>query len=467
MFGVDAMLISYPAQAVVDAGRVEVTLPTEQTCRIHFPWRTPCGLVMISTSSLPQRALPYPLEVELARGTLGLFSEKFSEWNEAGTTFSDELQAAVDASRDALVEAIYETDATRAAECATAAIDLSLSTVSRLVSEFITFHRCKHRTTGLRISVDQATFQSALKHQDEPDVGLPVWQFDRISLLLPDENDQTMEQDTAYIDSCFEQLRGLRTSTGTGDTQVADTTLELGVGPILDWKNVMVDQWFHGEDDFEAIRNNVFRWGHAFAGKVNRSVSPIYIASGIGARNSSKFSDHQRLQLTLDMLTGVHDANPDFRQMVSFYQPVGSEIDMESKAVSPLHAADALLRTDVGLAQIGLEISFANHDRPSMRLPLNICGLISAWKQFDLPLVVVVELPAVASLSDAQKCSDQRLDMNELKRILSLLYANHAVEEVLLCRAASRTLPPSSDDSATMTFVEIVRELHADQAAYR
>ena len=202
------------------------------------------------------------------------------------------------ASRAALVDAIFQAEPESAADSSRQAVELSLAAASVLVDDFVRLHDGKGKT-ALRICIDQHMLNDSSEgdtseiipnHVDVPDSQddhdesvLELLRFDRLSLKLPDESDQTMEQDVAYIGESVERFRSKRSDAATvvlnteGRT-VSPPAFEIGIGPILDWKNDSVDDWFQGEKDFEAIRNSLFQWGNAFASKVDRHVKPIYVS---------------------------------------------------------------------------------------------------------------------------------------------------------------------------------------------
>jgi hypothetical protein len=70
--------------------------------------------------------------------------------------------------------------------------------------------------------------------------------------------------------------------------------------------------------------------------------------------------------------------------------------------LAPLHFADALVRADLGLAGIGLEVNVGYHPGGSLpRSPLAISRLIDTWSLLELPLLVAVTLPS-SSAEDPQ-----------------------------------------------------------------
>jgi hypothetical protein len=83
---------------------------------------------------------------------------------------------------------------------------------------------------------------------------------------------------------------------------------------------------------------------------------------------------------------------------VSFDQPWAEYLASQQLDLAPLHFADALVRADIGLAGIGLEINIGYHPGGSLpRGPLAVSRLIDTWSQLELPLLVAITLPSSAA----------------------------------------------------------------------
>ena len=66
--------------------------------------------------------------------------------------------------------------------------------------------------------------------------------------------------------------------------------------------------------------------------------------------------------------------------------------------LSPLHFADALVRADLGLAGIGLELNLGYWPGGSqLRDPLEVGRLVDRWSLLGLPLLVMLTLPSSAA----------------------------------------------------------------------
>ena len=105
--------------------------------------------------------------------------------------------------------------------------------------------------------------------------------------------------------------------------------------------------------------------------------------------------EEDRLRLTVDTIQTVSRIDSRAPVIVSFDQPWAEYLAKENLDLSPLHFADALVRADLGVAGIGLEINFGYW--PGGTLPrelLEINRLIDYWSQLGLPLLIIVTIPS-------------------------------------------------------------------------
>ena len=85
------------------------------------------------------------------------------------------------------------------------------------------------------------------------------------------------------------------------------------------------------------------------------------------------------------------------RSSSSFDQPWAEYLASEQLDLAPLHFADALVRADLGLSGLGLEINVGYHPGGSPhRGPLAFSRLIDTWSLLELPLLVALTLPSSA-----------------------------------------------------------------------
>ena len=136
-------------------------------------------------------------------------------------------------------------------------------------------------------------------------------------------------------------------------------------------------------------------------------------------------SEEECLRLAVRTIETVRNADPKAPVLVSIDQPWGEYLGREERDLSPIHFADALVRADLGVSGIGLELKLGAE--PGCTLPRDALELgrqIDRWTQLGLPLVVFLTIPRGGSFT-------QQTQLAWLNSYLQLLFAKAAVHAVV------------------------------------
>jgi hypothetical protein len=108
-------------------------------------------------------------------------------------------------------------------------------------------------------------------------------------------------------------------------------------------------------------------------------------------------SDEQRLRLSVMAIQMTHRLDPRTPVIISFDQPWGEyQVDQRSE-LPPMHLAEMLVRAEIGLAGIALEMNLGYW--PAGSLPrdlLEIGRLVDQWSLLGLPLIPLLCIPSGA-----------------------------------------------------------------------
>jgi hypothetical protein len=104
------------------------------------------------------------------------------------------------------------------------------------------------------------------------------------------------------------------------------------------------------------------------------------------------------LQVSAKAISTVRQLDPTTPIVVTFDQPWAEYLAHEHLDLAPLHFADALVRADLGLSGIGLELNIGFEPGGSVhRGPLSLSRLVDTWSLLDLPLLVALTVPGSAA----------------------------------------------------------------------
>ena len=160
-----------------------------------------------------------------------------------------------------------------------------------------------------------------------------------------------------------------------------------------------------------------------------------HCAAATNTPGALELSEEQRLRLTVSVLETLRKTDPRTPAIVSIRQPWGEYLGRTAMDLSPWQFADILVRGELGLSGIGLELSVACRPGKALtRSLLDFNRLIDRWAVFGLPLVLFLSLPTRA---DDQE--ERPLDLAYVEDLLKLLASRSSVHGIVwdrLCDSA-------------------------------
>jgi len=167
----------------------------------------------------------------------------------------------------------------------------------------------------------------------------------------------------------------------------------------------------------------------------------LYVASGLNGVGHKFLSYPQQMQLVVDLLQTVEEFNRQVPVMLSFDHPWSERLAWSVGGSQGLQIADILLRQDVRISGLGLEINLDYWPLGSLpRDPLQWLELIDSWAQFGLPLFLLLRTPT-GSTSETLGQSDtsvgvrnsfsERQQWSYLDAVLSVAAARPYVQALI------------------------------------
>ncbi|MEQ8788460.1 MAG: endo-1,4-beta-xylanase [Pirellulaceae bacterium] len=351
---------------------------------LHIPWRVAGrGTPVLSTASLVERERPYLLSVELARGTLNRLRNQTATWKAMGLTIDGGLQERTRQATGAFVRAATrQNEPLVADEHACEAIRLALEAIDLLGGAY-------------------AEQVLAMRHAQSPRLAT------LLAGALPVEplTEQEQQGFLAAFNAASPSLIWSRIEANSGDFQWDDVDravqwchqhkLRIFSGPLLCIDQQHLPDWLYlWEDDFDALLGYVRQYVTAvvqrYAGRVH--VWQCASATNIGA--ALKLTEEQKLRLTVVALDAVRRADPRAPIVVTFDRPWAEFMASQPGDLSPIHFADSLVRADVGMAGIGVEINYGYWPEGTLRHDiLEVSRLIDHWSMLGLPLLIMLTIP--------------------------------------------------------------------------
>jgi hypothetical protein len=410
--------------------------------RVFVPWRIgERGPLLIGTATLMERDEPYLLEVELARGMVNCLRNQLAQWESMGLEVPKGLSSGV---REGTVEfaraSTMQDDPQAAAEWAQRSLATTVTTMDRLAAEYaeqaLRLRRSQSRPASSWFGVHLGGERPNAR------VGRQlVNTFNMVSVPISWRTIEAVEgrRDWAAVDAYAEWAHA--------------AGLRISAGPILELDDRGVPDWTYlWEGDFDNLMSFMLEHVRAVVERYRGKVHLWQVAARMTHGHALGLNEEARLQVAAKAITTVRQLDPTTPLVVTFDQPWAEYLASEHLDLAPLHFADALVRADLGLSGIGLEINVGYHPGGSLpRGPLAISRLIDTWSLLELPLLVALTLPS-SSTSDPQAngkvevLSSRENDVTPesqrewIERQVPLLLAKNAVQ-ILLWNQLSDAAP--------------------------
>lgn len=367
-----------------DDGILAIERDTRESGNLYFCWNVPGrGQVMLCSGSLMERDRPYNLPVELARGTINRLRNQAATWLAAGMEIPGKFEEL--SSRAALVfasAAIGQQQPERAAERAEEAIRISLEAADLLVQNYAQQVLAIRRREQPTLSTLLAGRLDGVPQGAAADAFLAAF---NTAVLVPNWPEMGSASGEIKWDDLDRQVQWCR-----------DHGLRICMGPLIQFDRGSLPDWLYlWEGEFEDICESVFTF---VQGVIRRYAGKVHLwncAARMNVPGAMDLSEEQRLKLTVDMLELTHSLDSKTPAIVSFDQPWAEYIAAEDQELTPLHFADTLARSDLGMAGVGIEMNLGY--TPHGTLPrdlLEISRQIDRWSQLGLPLVIFVTAPS-------------------------------------------------------------------------
>jgi Glycosyl hydrolase family 10 len=356
---------------------------TRESGYLYFPWKVAGrGLVQLSSGSLMERTQPYNLPVELARGTLNRVRNQAHVWQTAGMAipagFFDALQTATatfaiaatnqghpGASQDQAEEAIRQgLDAADQLSFDYAQQVLSIRRSQQSAQSILLGARLQIPPTGDAATKFLAAFNMAVAGTHWPD-------------LEPRQGAYHWDATDRVVAWAHEQ------------------NLRLCVGPLLVMDKHALPDWLFLDDGFEEVQASVLKFIESVVKRFRGKVHLWHVTARMNQDGAFMLSEEQRLRLVVEAVDRVRAIDPRTPLVVSFNQPWAEYIARKDQELSPWHFADTLVRGELGLAGIGLEIHYGYWPGGTLpRDPLEVSRQLDRWSQIGVPLMIFLSAPS-------------------------------------------------------------------------
>ncbi len=347
------------------------------------------GLTAISTATLRERPEPYMLPLELARGKIGQVRNQLAEWRMLGLSVPESveqtLRSAIQTFGDAAVACQGSAaSAALAEESLRLALDAAVLLAAAFCEQAVSIRR---RTCG-RLAVQLGADLGATP-LDEYAASQYLQTFNAAVVPMVWREIEAREGTFSW-EVCDEQIAWCRAN---GMTVYAGPLLQFDPRCVPDWVNL-------SEGDFDSLFSFASEFVVAAVSRYRGKVDAWVSAGRVNTAETFSLTEEERVKLTARAVELTRALDSEAEVIVSFDQPWGEYLSRQGNDFPPLHFADALLRAELGLTGLGLEVNLGYCPGGTLpRDPLEFSRNLDFWSLLGAPLHLTVSVPS-SSLPD-------------------------------------------------------------------
>lgn len=353
---------------------------------LAIQWDVPgFGKVMLETPRLLDRAAPYDLLSELARGQLMRISLKREDWGLYDCADGASVIKEIDTARDLLITAMTaanELDAAAAAEKSLVAAVRAGESVTKLYSGISMGRRrdanqiCQ-KPLGCRLDIAEV-FQSgaAAAHPQRLPNGL-----DFVSIPVC-WRDIEPKEGKASLTSIEPWVRVIR-----------ERKLQLWAGSLLTFDDLHRPEWWTGtskEKDYERLRESAAKHLRQMYKALAPHVQAWEIAAGLHSYNPLKLKLEQIMELTRLSSMLARQAGPKTQAILTIVPPWPDYYAADPQTMPPLLYAEMAIQSGISFDALGIEIRFGHRPAENIvRDMLQISSVLDRFGNLGKPIHVI------------------------------------------------------------------------------
>jgi hypothetical protein len=424
--------IPWECHATHEGDGLAIERDTRESGYLYFPWKVAGrGLVQLSSGSLMERTKPYNLPIELARGTLNRLRNQASTWQTAGMVlssgFADALKSATTAfARAATTQSNPEASQDQAEEVIGSALDAADALCQEYADQVLSIRRSQPSSQNVLLGARL----EAPPTGENAERFLAAFNMAVVGAHWPD----------------LEPQQGVFQWDAT-DRVVAwahNHSLRLCMGPLVQMDKHALPDWLFLEDGFEEVQASILNFLEAIVRRYRGTVQLWHVTARMNQDGAFMYSEEQRLRLVVEAVDRVRAIDARTPLVVSFNQPWAEYIARKDQELTPINFADTLVRGELGLAGVGLEVHYGYW--PGGTLPrdaLEVSRQLDRWSQIGVPLIVFLSAPSSMGADPlARHPAHPLVDLRAgginaawqqllVQRLFPVLLAKHSVQAIV------------------------------------
>jgi Glycosyl hydrolase family 10 len=355
--------------------------------RLFVPWPIEgFGMPLVGTATLAERPAPYMLAVELARGKLNDIRNQLSDWLQLGLRSTPQLDQSLAEAQKAFV--VAATSADRADECVHAA-QASLEAASRAGDLLLDAYTSQILQSRLSSTSRLPTHLGCMLAEPPPKATAAVdWasSFNACHVNVPWK--EIAPSEGKYRWDHLDSLLSWGRRSG----------LAVEVGPLIEFRYGTIPDWVSlWEGDSETIGGLVADFVQQTVQRYRGRVPLWHLVHRPASGDILGLTEEEQIRITARAIQVARQADPTAQLSIGIDRPWADWMGSSHFQLGPLHLCDYLLRADLGLSAVSVEIAPGFSSPGSyMRDLFEFSKLLDLYSLLNVPLCIWMALPSTA-----------------------------------------------------------------------
>ncbi len=359
----------------------------EDSGHLVAPWPVEgFGHLMGTSGTLTERATPYDLLIELARGKVNQVRCQAADWQTGGLHIAGDLRARIDEASFTFGRCVCSDDPRDAAALAQRTLALAYQASHVLVEAYLTqVFTIRHQRHGHREALDTALATRLTPAALQPELTPRLRAaFTRFSLPIAWHTIESEE--TVYRWEEVDRMLAWAESTG----------LEVTAGPLIDFSSAQLPAWLWlWERDVPSTATFMCRFVEAAVRRYRSRIRRWHLTAASNWANVLSLTEDELMGLTFRLGETARQIDPSLELVIGVSQPWGEYMAVADRTYSPFIFADNLIRSGLNLAALDVEVVMGIKGRGSWcRDPLELSRLLDLYALLGVDLQVTLGYPA-------------------------------------------------------------------------
>jgi hypothetical protein len=358
----------------------------QESGKLHIPWTVAGrGSPIVSTTSLPERERPYNLALELARGKLAEVREQAAHWQQLRMIIPPAYTQAQQAAFHLLAKAsASQSDIDLTCRLAEESLERSFDAAELLTRDYIIQRRSyrppmpggtKSALLGARL--DTAILQTPVAEKLPGVLSAVAVPMEWMS-IEPEEGNYSWDEVNRVMAFAGEHRLVMR----------GGPLVDFGPGGLPNW----LKTW---QNDILNLPSFVCDFVETAVSKYMGMIRLWEVAAHGNTGGALALSEDHRLAIVARVLETASRTHSDGQFFIRVDQPWGEYQARGQHRLSPLQFVDALIRSNLGLTGVNLEIAMGYQPAGSLSRDLfSLSRLIDLWSQMGVQLHVTLACPS-------------------------------------------------------------------------